>query len=51
MRRLELSVLFAWLAPTAYTTRAQSTPAEAVRVQTNGPEVPVFTNYDQSEAR
>src|ERR1700747_1755245 len=21
------------------------------RVQTNGPEVPVFTNYDQSEAR
>ena len=29
MTRLELSVMFAWLAATAYTTRAQSTPAEA----------------------
>jgi cytochrome c oxidase subunit 2 len=29
MTRLELSVMFAWLAATAYTTRGQSTPAEA----------------------
>jgi hypothetical protein len=31
MTRLELSVMFAWLAATAYTTRAQSTPAEAAK--------------------
>jgi len=31
MTRLELGVMFAWLAATAYTTRAQSAPAEAAK--------------------
>ena len=31
MTRLELGVMFAWLAATAYTTPAQSAPAEAAK--------------------
>ena len=41
MTRLELSVMFAWLAATAYTTRAQGTPAEAAKELRLTPDSPM----------